>query len=167
MQIKSISLSLPQEIISCLSRAEITVADLILDLCRYTAAKQPSHAFYTCTGQKFLAARIGVTREWISKCVNKLQRLGILRITRRRKVNEQWQTNIYRVGEALKKGWKTAKSLFLLAKFRVNSSAHIGTKKHISSKEIRKLEPLSHKGPPESITSVLEKCRARIESWNE
>jgi len=167
MNTKSIAITLPHEITKCLSRAEIYCADLILDLCRGTAKKVPSGAFYSCVGQKWLATRIGVTREWISHCVNKLQRFDIIRVTRRRKVNEQWTTNIYRAGDSLKMGWKTAKQRFLLAFVRVKSDTHIGTKKNESRKEMRKITHKSDNSKPESFGSIMTRCQQRIDSWKD
>ncbi len=139
MNTKSIAVTLPSEITNSLTRAEIFCCDLILDLCRGTSRNKRSGTrpgpMYTCVSQAWLAKKVGVTREWISKCVNKLQRFGLLRITRRRKVGERWQTNLYRVGEALKKGWRSAKRAFLFVKSRVNFSTHIGIKNTISSTE--------------------------------
>lgn len=161
---KSISLTLPEEMIHCLSRAEIVTCDLILDLCRCTANNTGTGAFYTCVSQQWLAERLKVTREWISKCVNKLARYGIITITRRRKVNQKWQTNLYRVGDALKKGWKTAKHLLLLAKSRVKLSAHKGTKKYISSTEIRSQAKGIGVSKGDDLKSLLSNILEKLDS---
>ena len=162
MNTKSISLTLPHEIVVCLSRAEIYTADLILDLCRCTSKKIPSRAMYSCVGQKWLARRVGVTREWISKCVSKLSRLGILRITHRRRVAGIWRTNLYRVGDALKKGYKTARRLFLLSKIHVNSGAHIGENISNSSTEIRRASPFYSNMSREELLAKIKRDKERM-----
>jgi len=161
---KSISLILPQDIVVCLTGAEIKLADLIFDLCRYTSKKQKSGAFYTCVGQKWLGKRLGVSREWISKCVNKLAVLGVIRITHRRKEDEKWQTNLYRVGEAMKRGWKTMKYRFLFSSVRVKFRAHKGTKKHISSTEIMSKSDYGDRSPPGKLPMYLQKLLDKIDS---
>ena len=161
MNTKSVSLTLPHEIVICLSRAEIYTADLILDLCRCTSKKIPSKALYACVGQKWLAERVGVTREWISKCVSKLSRLGILRITHRRKIAGIWKTNMYRAGDALKKGYHTAKRLFLLSKSHVNSGAHIGVKITTSSTEMRRASPFSSDMSRDELLAKIKRDRER------
>lgn len=163
MNQKSITLILPQEIVLCLTSAEIKLADLIFDLCRYTSKKQKSGAFYTCVGQKWLGERLGVTREWVSKCVNKLAILGILRITHRRKEDEKWKTNLYRVGEAMKRGWKTMKYRFLFAKIRVNFRTHKGTKNNISSTEIMSKSDYGDRGPPGSMPKYLQNILDKLD----
>ncbi len=164
---KSISLTLPEEVTQSLTRAEIVVCDLILDLCRGTSKNSGTGAFYTCVSQKWLANRLSVTREWVSKCVTKLARFGIITITHRRKVGKRYQTNLYRVGDALKKGWKTAKQLFLQAKSRVNFPIHIGTKEYKSRTTIRSKSLLPDARSDDSFDDIMAKCMKRIESFND
>jgi biotin operon repressor len=48
--------------------------------------------------QYWLAERLGKTREWISKSICKLEKLGLLKVIRRKKENGKWDTNLYRIG---------------------------------------------------------------------
>lgn len=164
MNKKSIALILPPEIHKCLSRAEILCADLIIDLCRGTASRVPSRAMYSCVSQQWLAKRVGVTRTWISRCVTKLHKMGILDLRHRRKVKNQFTSNIYRVGEALKKGYKTAKALYLEYISRVQSAAHIVHKKKERRKESKEMKMVSRGSGDKSFDEVMASCLKRLET---
>ena len=56
---------------------------------------------YCIPGEKWLAWRLGVRVETISRCVQKLKRMGYLWIRQRRPVKGHFMTNIYKIGVEL------------------------------------------------------------------
>lgn len=157
------AVNFPQEILNELTRTEILLSELLFSLMKGTSRRVPSKAFYSCAGQRWLAKRLNVSREWISISVNKLERLGIIDITHRRKKYGIWQTNLYRVGAAMKKGWKTLKRLFFLRKGRVKYTPHIVHKDIKSRTEIRTLRGLSDSSPFKTFEETIAHCLQRLE----
>ncbi len=159
------AIQLPQEICCSLTKTELLLYELLISIMKSTSRRIPSKAFYACPSQRWLAKRLNRSREWVSTSVRKLHRMGLIDVTHRRKVLGYWQTNLYRVGAALKKGWKSLKSAFLLSLVRVNKTSHIVHEKQISRKEIRTLRDLSHDPPDESFEQLMTRCLKRIESF--
>ena len=69
---------------------------------------------YTDKPEAYYAKILGVCRNTISDVVMKLEKLGILDVTRRRKIHGQWQTNIYRIKSWI--WWRLGKMLRNLRK---------------------------------------------------
>lgn len=160
---KSCALILPLDILKCLHKTDITLLDLIYDLCRLTGRKVPSGALYTCASEKWLAGKLGRSREWVSKSVCKLTRLGLLDRVRRRKVDGFFQTNIYRVGSQIKKGFQDYKSLLFQYLSRVKSRSHIVHKdkeREVKTKELRVYRM-------ETSDSTLEEVLLRMKQRHE
>lgn len=65
--------------------------------CKARAKLSKTGARYSTKSEEYYAKILGVCRETISHHVQKLAKLGILDITRRRKVRGNWQTNLYRI----------------------------------------------------------------------
>ena len=55
-----------------------------------------SHAVYTTISQAAIAEDVGCCNETVSYAVCLLGDMGLLSITRRRSIDERWQTNLYR-----------------------------------------------------------------------
>lgn len=65
--------------------------------CKARAKASKTGARYSTKAEAYYAKILGCCRETISDHICKLKRLGILDVTRRRKVRGMWQTNMYRV----------------------------------------------------------------------
>lgn len=122
---KSATLTLPRDISTILTRTEAGLLDLIVDLSRNQAKRSPSGAYYAYPGEKWLAWKTGRSREWVSKSVNRLQTMGLLMITRRRKEKGRWRTNLYRLGVVLWRTLNGASAWFRSYIHHVNSGSHI------------------------------------------
>ena len=65
--------------------------------CKREAKHRASGARYSTKSEAYFAKILGVCRETISHRICHLERLGILSVTRRRKVRGVWQTNLYKI----------------------------------------------------------------------
>jgi hypothetical protein len=89
------------------------------------ARKSPTGARYSVKPEAYFAKILGVRRETISDHVVKLERLGILDVTRRKPIRRQWQTNLYKIRSWV--WWRLGKLLRGLRKInqRVTDTAHL------------------------------------------
>lgn|SRR4030042_54175 len=89
----------------------------------------PNRTIYATPGEAWIAEHTGYHRNTISRRVSYLQKKGYLAITYRRKLDGQWQTNLYRFGNVL---WAMIKSItqrFRSFFNRAPSMVHIVTSK--------------------------------------
>lgn len=61
----------------------------------------PNRTIYSTPGERWLAKNTGLHRVTVSRRISYLSQKGFLAITYRRKVEGQWQTNLYRFGKVL------------------------------------------------------------------
>lgn len=80
---------------------------------------------YADKPEAYYAKILGVCRNTISDAVMKLEKLGILDVTRRRKIKGTWQTNLYRIKSWI--WWRLGKMLRALRKrpSRGTQTSHI------------------------------------------
>ncbi len=101
-----------------------------------TKKRSPSGAFYCFPSEAYLARRVGVRRETVSRHICRLHREGFIRRTRRRKVQGRWQTNLYVVGKwAARVVRKTIRAVLKLPD-HVRKTAHIASPKGEEVKQI-------------------------------
>ncbi|MGB9892754.1 hypothetical protein, partial [Thermodesulfovibrio yellowstonii] len=96
---RAISVNLPKEFLKKLSRTECFLLDIIGEM---AIKKTFQGRLYTKTllmSQNWLAKRLGKSREWVSKCLRRLEAYGFIEITRRKKPDGTWATNIYKIGQ--------------------------------------------------------------------
>ncbi len=156
---------LPQNTLSSLCATDIQVLDLIGSMCKAQGKKGASGAWYCFPSETWLAGKVGRSREWISHSVNRLQKLGLVNITRRRKVRGHWQTNLYRLSLYLLGLLKNTKAWFQTFLHHVKSTSHIVKEPYIIKDQTAKKSDFSHKfkAPPlENIISRMEKAHPEL-----
>ena len=94
-----------------------------------TGKKDP----YSVPGQRYLAAKAGITREHASRRTQALAEMGILRKIRRRNIRGRWQTCLYRVTDALKSKIVRLLNLFTSPRHRVTYTSHIVNNIYVDS----------------------------------
>ena len=90
---------IPQEDLMKLSAGCIRVADAIF---RINAVRRKATSHYNCwihPSRKHLSVVTGLCETYVSRCVSKLERLGIIQVSRSKKRNGHWRINWYQVGE--------------------------------------------------------------------
>ena len=90
--------ALPKDVMVQLNTTDIRCMELLRDMIIRHGKKNPSKKEYACPGQEWLSQRLDRCRQSISESVQKLSRLGILRVTQRRPVRGMWSSNLYRLG---------------------------------------------------------------------
>jgi len=118
--------------------------------CRIMRAHSPQRASYSVKPQAYFAKILGVTRETVSDHYRKLEKLGILAITHRRKIHGLWQTNLTRIVSWI--WWRLGKVLRKLrgTPHRVTQLSHIATPKRVNDNR----EPLKG-GPVDLFTQQI------------
>jgi len=97
---KSASLCLPTEVIKGLNRTEERILNYLAEQCIRIHAPSATREFRPQNpSEKWLAQRLGVSREWISKCIRRLERKGFIHVYRRRKENGRFHVNIYYISK--------------------------------------------------------------------
>ncbi len=81
-----------------LCKADLLCLDLIVQMCLAQRKKGKKHSAYCFPGQTWICEKLGVSREWVCKCIARLRRLDLVVVIHRRKYKGQWQTNLYRIG---------------------------------------------------------------------
>lgn len=90
--------TLPRDITIQMTATDQRVMDLLSDMIIRSGKKNPSKKEYACPGERWIGLRLDRCRQTISEAVQKLKRLGIIRVAQRRPVNGEWSTNLYRLG---------------------------------------------------------------------
>lgn len=124
--------------------------------CRQQAKRSRTGARYSTHSEAYYAKVLGVRRETISHHVCHLANLGILEITRRRKVRGVWQTNMYKIKSWI--WWRLGRLLRGLRKRpdRVTQGSH----KAVCKTEKEPEKPENRK----SLSALTQKILAR---WTE
>ncbi|MGR3319640.1 MAG: hypothetical protein ACUZ8O_14325 [Candidatus Anammoxibacter sp.] len=90
---------IPAEDLRNMNRGDILVADAIF---RINAVRRKVVGCYNCwvhPSQKYLVEATGLCRTYISRCICKLESMGILQVARKKRRNGKWCVNWYQVGE--------------------------------------------------------------------
>ena len=91
---------------------DLMILEHLMFLCKVHKQNSESGASYAIPSQMWLAKKIGIRRETVSRHITKLARLGILEVTHRRQVKGKYKTNMYRIREW--KWWRTGKAIYKL-----------------------------------------------------
>ena len=87
---------------------------------------------YVWPSQSWLAERLGVTREWISRRSTFLHSLGVLRKTWRRPEGGQYRTCLYELAAGLRWGIQRVINTLRSSAKRVNNTAHKPTSTYMN-----------------------------------
>lgn len=101
---------------------QLNILDDLLGLIQSNATKRHVHSGYAWCSEEWLASQSGICRVTVSRTIQTLQHLGLIRCTHRRKVNGHWTTNLYQLGPKL---WRTLQRLLRQAQ-KGRKSAEIG-----------------------------------------
>ena len=151
----------PQETRKKLSATDIQIFDIISSMCKSQGKKGRSGAWYCFPGEKWIAEKIGRSRERVSKSVQRLQRLRLIDITHRRKREGHWQTNMYRLSLNIMRGLGELRHWFSSVFHRVTQPSHIVQEPFLKQNENSLKEAFKIKKPAE-----LEEIITRMEKLN-
>lgn len=152
---------LPEEILPHITAADWRVFSHITTLCRLTASKSPKKALYAFSGQAYLAGRLNMRRETVSRSVQRLQRFGLLTITHRRRWRGRWMTNLYKLGPTFWRAMKRGKAAVAAALDHVTSQSHIARTASYNG---------SRQGPisvSQAASAALDEMRSRLRGSDE
>jgi hypothetical protein len=131
-----------------LCRTDFLILHELTFLTRVRRKNHPDKAPYVHPGQRYLADKCGVSREWISRRTSQLHKLGIINKTwRRPKANGEYQSCIYWVTERCR--WLMGRLINALSSWpnRVNNTARKPTSSSTYNGGISHFLPSSI-GPP-------------------
>lgn len=154
--------TLPADLRRQLTATEFNIIYLILDLSRITSVRSPSGAVYCYPSQKYIGRKIGRSREWISKCLQRLEDLGLVIITHRRKERGHWKTNLYRLGWQLTKILYGCKAAVKALLDRVKSSSHIDSLHTINQEKKGLRQLFNNKDPDPDMENFLTSMGRRL-----
>ena len=117
----------PRPMLQKLTAAAWRIIEELYWLEQCYARDHPGRNPYSVPGQEYIAAKVGVTREYVSRVTTWLHHEGFICKTFRRPVKGRWQTCMYKLASAV--GWRIRKLLNLLSlrPDRVNNTAHKAT----------------------------------------
>jgi len=82
---RGISLTFPKELTRQLNRCQILILQLLVEVCAVIDSKTGKLVFRDLhPTERWIAERLGFSREWISKCLSRLARMGLVEVIRRR-----------------------------------------------------------------------------------
>lgn len=150
---------LPENIRPQLNRCEITIYYLLTGMIQRQAKKSKRGAMYCYPSQVWLAKQLGYSRSWVNKCINHMDKIGLLLKTQRAKVKGRWRSCLYRFGENLWRALGRIREAIAVLAHRVNSPSHIlvplkNTNK--SKDENLKFNPLTEQQISTNLTHVRE-----------
>lgn len=90
---------IPVEDLKRLNRSDILVADAIFRVNAVRRKETENYNISVHPSRKYLSRVTGVCESWVSHCVVKLEKMGIIEVTRSKKVNGHWRLNWYRIGQ--------------------------------------------------------------------
>lgn len=131
---RSVTMSLPRDVLSRLNSTDIQTLDIIADMCLRQGKKSPSGACYAFPGQAWLSHRMIRARETVNRSIGKLRGLGLIEVIRRRQWRGHWQTNLYKLGHQFLYSVNRCKEALNALLHRVTSSSHIVSNSHIINK---------------------------------
>ncbi len=152
---------LPKEIVSQLSGNCQYVLSILFQLCKTTAKRSPSGAWYCFPSEAWLAYRTGRSRVQISRSIQALKGLGMIDVTHRRKVCGKWKTNLYRLGKQLMFFLNKVKSLKNRLSYRVTSMIHKVTNTMLD-KKIKGLKSLLKSRGSPGIEDIIRRLEPKV-----
>lgn len=134
----SIIEKVPDYIRKQMNNGHRAVFEVIYECTRRHSAQRTSGAVYTTPSLLYIASRVFLTVETVSRRIQDLEEWGLIKITHRRQVSGRWQTNLYRLGHVvlLALGW---------LKSWINSFSHHLTKRSNIVPTICKKDSLRNK----------------------
>lgn len=78
-----------------LNKTMLLLLELILEMSLSFTHRLTVEMKYLNFSQTWLAKRLGVSREWVSKCLTRLERLGYLKVFRGRDKSGKFKVNVY------------------------------------------------------------------------
>jgi biotin operon repressor len=106
---------------------DLKILEQIYFLSQCQAKKSPTGAKYCTPSEKYLGKQLGISRESVSHHVVKLNKLGVLDVTHRRKVQGRWQTNLYKIVSWIWWRIRQATKSLRTRPHRVKPASHITT----------------------------------------
>ena len=123
------------ELGSQMNRCEIMIYYLLSGMIRRQARKSPRGAMYAHPSQGWMAKELGYSREWVCRCMKRLDGLGVFQKINRSKKKGWFRSCMYKFGWLF---WKLAgktKEAVRALLFRVTCSHHISKPKDIKEKQ--------------------------------
>jgi predicted transcriptional regulator len=147
----------PKELERRLNGSDLKILNFIGYLCKQTAKRSPSGAQYCFPSEATIAERVGICREEVSRHVNKLSMLGILKIVHRRKEHGVWRSNLYKIISW--EGWRLSRVAAVIHK----SLDHVRKTSHkvLSSRVNPKTQEVKHGNIGSTASEILKRWSAR------
>jgi biotin operon repressor len=140
-----------------LTGLDARLLELIRYNSKYVQKKSHTRAEYSYQPQSYWAKKLGCCRATINRRIARLRKVGILEITRRRKLRGLWQTNLTKIRNWV--WWRLGKLLQELRKRPDPCNKHVTHKKPYEEKENQKT---SEGGPLAVFTQqILARWEAR------
>ena len=95
---RSIIANLPKKIQVQLTRTECMILELMVEMGVKKKEDKKLDMKTMYMTEYWLAERLGKSRVWISRSICKLEKLGLLKVMRRRREDGKWSVNLYRIG---------------------------------------------------------------------
>ena len=159
---KSATISLPYEIRTKMNSTDLYILDKLMSMYRSQAKKSRSRAGYAYPGERWLGEITGRCRETISRSVTKMENMGLISITHRRRRNGYWQTNLYQIGAKLLEiiGYSAYIVRGLIN--RVTSKPHIVNNSHITLRSNSPKKDFSDNLISNPIRELLNKLTVKM-----
>lgn len=119
---------LPADMLRGLNCTQVKATYHLLSMIQWHGKKSLSGAAYWNAGQKSMALTLGVSRTWLSTCIQQLHNQQILTKLRRRREKGQWKTNLYKLGPRIVKIFKGPRAALQALAYHVSSSRHTVSK---------------------------------------
>jgi len=122
---KGIPLIFPKELMRQLNKCQLLILQLLTEVCAVIDAKTGKLVFRDLhPTEEWIAERLNYSREWVSKSLNRLARMGLVEIVRRRdSTTGKFKPNEYRL---------TKKTIALLVRF-YNNYENVFRRKFVNS----------------------------------
>ena len=151
--------ALHPELRSRMNRCEINIYYLLTDMITRMARKSPRGAMYAFPSQGWIAKELGYSREWVCRCLGRLDALGVFLKTYRKKVKGRWRSCLYRFGwNFWKLAGRTKEAVHALLD-RVKYTAHISKPIDVKTKQnpkFKEASPEVNLKIDENLTKVRE-----------
>jgi biotin operon repressor len=115
---------LPPELLKDLNCTQVKALYFITGLMVWHGKHSTSGAQYWNSGQAWLSNKIGVSRPWLSTCIQILHAKGLLTKIHRRREKGQWKTNLYKLGPEIVRIFKGTKASIAAWVDHVKCSRH-------------------------------------------
>jgi len=134
---------------------DLKILEQIYFLSRCQAKKSPTGARYCTPSEKYLGNQLGISRESVSHHVVKLNNLGVLDVTHRRKLHGRWQTNLYKIVSWIWWRIRQATKSLRTRPHRVKLASHIATPVRVNNNRMEEKG-----GPSGNFVSLRDAIKA-------